>query len=1404
MTTRGTTAVDSPTPDTKIPMKKLIPNASPGRRDQGVALVVVLSCLLLVCGLVLSFFLSISTETKSSKLADSGGRGRDLVDTAVNVVMAQIRAATTGGANVAWASQPGMIRTYGNADGTPSANPKANYKLYSAREMTWVNGGTAFDPTADVVSTWSQTPALFTDLNQPVRDLQNQLQYPIVDPQVLDLNEEQRPQGFKISGAPLGSNQPPGVEPNPAPMPVRWLYVLSDGSLTSPTGGTPETTANGATATWDVGGANVPTKNNPIIGRVAFWTDDDTNKVNINTAAGDTWADAGAEVPGSFWDTPRTWSPLDVTFARRQLVNGEFQRYPGHPATVYLSAVFPQLTRQQIGAVVPRIKHEGSQGGTVQASFPITPDSDRLYASIDELVYAPDRSDQTGVDKGIEKAMLERSRFFLTAGSRAPETTIFNTPRVAVWPVSRDTSTDARSPYDSLIAFCSTIRDLPYYFTRDAATRNASIPKQHAHNPWLDYMGSVQPGSMDARVDASRNRELFAYLKTLTERGVPGFTSSTHFKGKYGEDRDQILTEIFDYIRSTNLFDDSLPNTTVATGKQFTGHRSNATTGTTAGHGMVAPIRIPSESAPGDRKLDNMGFGRFHTLSELGLAFICTADGSVDPATPTPNEYSPEGLKKKSNRTQNRTLAGITPGDAARGVPLFADERRIEAMLLLELFSPAQGWTGLIPDYRVQIRGLQQFSIGGVGETPKPLNFPATAEVRQTGGGGHDTRAWGGNNGIRYMLNGKYAPARGNMTADNGGSDGNRYPFISVPVTIKVNSDTDTMQFIGGTIEVDFYADASESPTVSNLVQTIVIDVPNGTFPVPRLVTQLADATNNYSTKSSYGADSSGTYYYNTPNTRPEFWWTFNRQGVFSTSTSLPDVSTSVDAVVDGTAGRLYTVGKGQGSNGDPRAGALFRREDVVRSLMPYHGDYRLIAASPYVHKDAGGKSIFQKHAAWDDPNVRLAHTFQVESSSNNHQRDFANNTASDPAAPWMNQPSGKLVAKAQYNTGRFPDGPHVFPYNAGTGRPTVPAGFNATQPETFGDWDNGLPSVADGAYINKPDEGNDFRNGGSGVPYYDVNWTMQSGGATLFSPNRQVPSPGMFGSLPTGVKAGVPWRTLLFRPDLSASSPTQPGNHPGGQAGYPKDHLIMDLFWMPVVEPYAISEPFSTAGKINMNYQMMPFTYIERTTALRALLRSERVSAIPFANASTYKFLSSSNAKMPETRLPVNLDGTLLQFKQRFAKGEIFKSASELAELHIVPKSVNISQNADAEDIFLQMRSFWNNHRLTGDNLKERPYTTLYSRLTTKSNTYTVHYRVQALRQVSRSRGDDAAAWATWDERRDNQLSETRGSTTIERYIDPLDPNLPDFARNMTASSVESLDNFYRFRVTNTKRFAP
>ena len=69
-----------------------------------------------------------------------------------------------------------------------------------------------------------------------------------------------------------------------------------------------------------------------------------------------------------------------------------------------------------------------------------------------------------------------------------------------------------------------------------------------------------------------------------------------------------------------------------------------------------------------------------------------------------------------------------------------------------------------------------------------------------------------------------------------------------------------------------------------------------------------------------------------------------------------------------------------------------------------------------------------------------------------------------------------------------------------------------------------------------------------------------------------------MFGSLPTQTLDGRPWQTLLFRPAAEPVATPHPGSLP------PHDHYLLDFFHMPIVEPYAISEPFSTAGKVNLD----------------------------------------------------------------------------------------------------------------------------------------------------------------------------------------------------------------------------
>src|SRR6266481_5313809 len=142
----------------------------------GAALVLTLAMLVLLSCIIVAFLMSVRTDLASSKSYEASTSARVLADSAVNLVIAQIREGSTQ-PNQAWISQPGLIRTYD----TSGLATKA-YKLYSASSMV-VAG--AFDPAADAASGsgdlppsatpgtpehWRSRPAIWTDMNMPITD----------------------------------------------------------------------------------------------------------------------------------------------------------------------------------------------------------------------------------------------------------------------------------------------------------------------------------------------------------------------------------------------------------------------------------------------------------------------------------------------------------------------------------------------------------------------------------------------------------------------------------------------------------------------------------------------------------------------------------------------------------------------------------------------------------------------------------------------------------------------------------------------------------------------------------------------------------------------------------------------------------------------------------------------------------------------------------------------------------------------------------------------------------------------------------------------------------------------------------------------------------------------------------
>jgi uncharacterized protein (TIGR02600 family) len=1165
---------------------------------EGAALIIVLSCLVLLAALAIGLLNRVEADRANASAYRGSTLTRNLAEYAINVVMAQISGATKSDPTLAWASQPGAIRTY-SASGSTLQNI---YKLYSSTNMVV----SAF-PSGDTnLSGWANNTALFTDLNARVvsgTGASARTNYPILDPSAVGVV-----QGFDIIGAPTTTTQP-------APMPVNWLYLLEDGTLVAPA----SAAGNNTVA---VAGASAA---NPIVGRIAFWTDDDTSKININTASGAPWNFSNSTVtttyvrtvtapdPANFWDVPVMGSVQDANLALSQPWKGEYQRYPGHPATVSLSAALPSLTSQSaIEALTPRVNTGGSSGGSVVNITPaaLTDDGARLYANVDELLYATNRS-ATGTN-ALSAMDIERARFFLTASSRAPDVTLFNTPRILCWPITSSSgSTTKMTPYDQLIAFCGTVGS------------NTNIGSTNAY-----YFTRWNP--TNATVDYNANTRLLGYLQRMTETPVPGFGGSG-ILSKYttANEPAQIRTEIFDYIRCLNSQDTSVNNTYWYT--------------PTSGEAWI----VPSAPVNGTR-----GFGRFPTVSKAALMFwggnlITTTSGNTT------------------------TTNGI----------------QLNAALLLENFTPALGWPGLRNQIRIQVTDLTNLRWGTNGIATSPIFHVNATNTANFDWGKRGERPYGGRQGFRMLM-------------------GANYPLLSTNVLSANYTNTSTLDgnfaLGNGTITVQVGIASGGS---TNYFQTVQIFFP--------------DATNIALPK--------------TPNSS------------VSARDSIANSDTSLFAVVS--------------------------TNDVVRGVSVSHGDFRLTAARANV-----SSSSFTNLPSYAT-STNLSHRLVANSSGHQFSGVTTNSyfSATNPAVLTANSLS------------YLPS-----PMDAGIDASTATALLR-------GDWDNGTGVAIDGPYINWADEGNAYYTttlGNQTYPYFTSDHQEQAVGPSLFTPNRLMPSAGMFGSLPTGVMADVPWQTLLFRPAaLTVAS------HPGSNT--PPDYLLLDLFNMPVVEPYAITEPLSTAGRVNMNYQILPFTYIKRNTAVRAALHTERMTVLTTNAPTSYgmilKFLGTGPPINVTNRPTLNLstnNGTLRGFEDRFTSGDIFRSAAEICSIPLVPANSTWSSVTNTNST-----GFWATNSATGDNSKERPYARIYPKLTTKSNTYTVHYRVEVLKKSPNSTTQD-----TWADGTDKVLSTYRGSTTIERYVNPRDPGLPDYASTNTLPPIgpNALPNFYKFRILGERQFNP
>jgi uncharacterized protein (TIGR02600 family) len=768
-------------------------------------------------------------------------------------------------------------------------------------------------------------------------------------------------------------------------------------------------------------------------------------------------------------------------------------------------------------------------------------------------------------------------------------------------------------------------------------------------------------------------------------------------------------------------------------------------------------------------------------------------------------------------------------------------DRMVQGCMLFELICPSVGWVPINPDIALEIDFLEDIrfkSKSGEGRLLSDFDLSGNKlsssekDKRKMWYSSNISSAWG------TAAYGGTLPSnffyRDRPTPLNTGFSGktSKYSWVTKPFTLQNGKKIESNKV---DVSVKIFAHGSKNTSsmpqsvenIDLLVQQIDFEFPSIDAPAPVLINGVRGHVDELGATTDPVAPQS--LWALTHDTNPYFrigvepgqdgkprraWW---NSGTLHNNNQLRK---------GGRFAQAQSRDGGLIRDEDPNNGRPDPRGDTVRSIVIGHGDTRIVAATPLITK---AMNYFVPHALYNTSDQYFAHDFFHSTSGD--RLDGASGSSADMA----------LVKNINYN-GRTPSGPLGDPNQ-----------FKRDLVQQYGDFDNGMGLVVDGAYINKPDEGNThslFFNANDpnhswslrfdlgNYPYFARDWIHEAGSPSYFSPNRITSGPGMFGSLPTGVASNRPWETLLFRPNSFGYSGIK--SHPGAMA--PHDHYLMDLFWMPVVEPYAISEPLSTAGKVNLNYQILPFRHVKRDSSMRGIFRSEVMVCVPTPGNSTnsrstytvhYKHNSGrgnaglgqdtyhwrdkpSGGAIAKRRLRTVIleHETLKQFQRKFDNYEMFKSASEICQIHLVPQqyadrigatSPNVQINTytptvsnDGRVPDMESGKYWSEHAVVGDNSRERSYGNIYSRVTTQSNVFKVHYRAEVIKQGRRQSG---GSYSTFDPELDSVVSAYRGSTNVERYLDPNDPRIPNYAGGGNPAPI---GEFYRFRIFSPTRFAP
>ena len=369
--------------------------------------------------------------------------------------------------------------------------------------------------------------------------------------------------------------------------------------------------------------------------------------------------------------------------------------------------------------------------------------------------------------------------------------------------------------FDGLIAFCAHLGPLgngnDYFFQRSAN----------------GYLSQTQDYDLVTGADnTQRNHLLYAYLQSMASASIPGFGGS--LSTKFGPDSDQVLTEIFDYIRCVNPSDDNIAFKTTSsapgvshgsptndsncyTPNEF--YTNNALTGgysynssqqiltPSPYHSFIAPTRIGT----------TQGFGHSDTVSEVGLCFICSADGTstsdnplykilnapsrgdggltavttdknhvlsysdfppIKSPLPTTAQIAAPPFFKTASGYLNVNSPGFNSANWNTNLPVYdwaADatgaqwtgvslgQRRLQGILLLNPYTVSPGYSNMHMDIGFEVKGLSDISVVNANGNKIAIGFPQDKTIVMAGPN-YRTPTFGVN--FPFFINSYIAPVR--------------------------------------------------------------------------------------------------------------------------------------------------------------------------------------------------------------------------------------------------------------------------------------------------------------------------------------------------------------------------------------------------------------------------------------------------------------------------------------------------------------------------------------------------------------------------------------------------------------------------------------------------------------------